>query len=322
MKPETDDIRRTREFGYSHDQAQRMMPFALGAVALGLVLIVPLDGAERAENWALGWLVVAAALVFIGIIVWRRTQPNDPYIVVSERGVLFKLVSDRVVPWDEIIAVDTHYVSAPRDFLSTKVVRLKVSERFFEAYARDKVFDSVTALDGDPSEIYLAYAITVPHDEMLGAISRRWRAYSHHAERTGGPQEPAGWDIGDAPTPTGRRRVSVAERARSFEGLGAFLRLLAGGSPGVALGNFVALAAIASLLTNLMGYWSTGAQVRGRERAAESKAWHEKHEAERQRIDAEIKRAEERFERAFRCMDESFNRYAGTPPSPECANQD
>ncbi|MFN3868916.1 MAG: hypothetical protein ACK4MF_07625 [Hyphomicrobiaceae bacterium] len=322
MQPRTDDIRRTLEYGYSHDQAQKMMPFALGAVALGLVMLVPLDGAERSKNVALGLLVVAAALVVVGVVVWRRLQPNEAYIVVSERGVLFKLVSDRIIPWDEIRAVDRDLVSAPRDFLATKVVRLTVSERFFENLKRGKIFYSTTARDGDPAHIYLAYDLKVPHDELYSAICRRWRAYSRHALGGGASEdEPAGWQIGDAAATTHPRRIEASGRVRSFEGTRAFLRLLIGGGAGVVIANLAALAAIVALVTNLLGYWSTNAQIRGRQEAAEWKSWKEKHDERQRALDAEIERSRAKFDLMFKCMNEDFDRSPGAYRSPECQRE-
>lgn len=331
MRPEILDPKRTLEYGHSHDMARSALPWTLGAIALGLFMIFSVDGGSSsrdAKNALLGGIVIAGALLFLGVLVYRRAQPSVPSLVISEQGILFRLVSEKVIPWDEVRDVRRDKVRAGRDFLSTKVVRIALSPAFYERYTEGRWHESVTGESGSrDSAIFLAYYLNVPHEELYVAVRKRWLAFSHRAvgaaaeaidaladsARTHHTRPLAGSGAGVTP-----RRNSVMQRASSFEGLAALGGLVRGASFGQIAGSVTALAIIAALLSNILGLWATEAQVKGRAEAAKWKAWQEQQDREQAAFDAEQKKTREKFDLMFRCMNETFDRGPGATRSAEC----
>lgn len=304
------DIDRTVEYAHSHDLARKFLPFALFGVLLGLFMMTPLDAAEpRSRNFWAGALAIALSVLFFGIIVFRRSQPNRASIVLSPQGIVFRDISDKVIPWNEIREIGSKRVTIPRDVIGVKVTTLVVSERFLASLTQDKWLDSAIASAGSPSEIYVSYFQPPPFAEFHAAVRLRWHAFSQHArglpptalparntnssDRHAGP-EPVG-------TPAGRS--ATVQRAPSFEGLRALGALLRASSPAQVLMIMLALAGIGALLTNRMGFWSTDAQIRSRAQAAEMRAWRKKMDDEQKEREAEQRRFDERMKRAFRCME-------------------
>lgn len=330
MRPDIADTRSTLEYGQSHDLARQFLPWSLGAIAVGLFLLMSLDGNDPdTEAKLLGGMAIAIGIAFLGVVIYRRTQPSVPGLVVSEQGILFRPISEKILPWDEIRDVTRDKVSAPRDFFSTKVVRLEVSPSFYERYTSGTWHESVTGESGDPSAIYLAYYLDVPHEELYLAVRKRWLAFSHHA--AGALPEldliypaavlPAddGRPLAGSATVGARRGGGVMQRATSFESLRALVALLHGSSPGQLLGTVAALAAIVAIVSNMMGVWSTPQQDRGRAEAAKWKNWQEKLDADMKKLDAEQKRIKDMWDREFKCMDEYWARHEnGQRGDPEC----
>lgn len=333
MPAHHDDVRRTLEYGQSHDMARSALPWTLGAIAFGLFILAMRDGGSSdGKDTLLAGIVIAGALVFLGVLTYRRAQPSVPHLVLSEQGIVFRQVSEKLIPWGEIRAVTRDTVSGSKDFFSTTVVRLEVSERFYDSYVQGNWLESVTGSGGDPSAIYLAYYLNVPHDELFAAVGRRWHAFSSHAEGAR-PAEalidsvaPTTASHGDASPLAGSatiatpRRSRVMERASSFEGVQALAGLVHGASWGQLFANAVAVAAIVALATNLLGYWATDAQLKSRAEAAKWKAWHAERDREQREFDEQQERTREKFDRMYKCMDETFKRRdLGISGEPECA---
>lgn len=333
MRTHDTDVKSTLEYGQTHDMARKAVPWTLGAIAIGLfILSEPTGSSSQTKDILLGVIVILGALVFLAILIHRRTQPSVPNLVVSEQGIIYRIVSDQVIPWGEIGNVTPAQVSASRDFFSTKVVRLEVSPAFYERYTQGKWLDSTTGEGGNPSAIYLAYALDVPHEELLAAVSRRWRAFSLRAKDVAPvdayTRSTAKSDAADDNRPlagsraTASSRRSVMERASSFEGLHALVALFGGGSFGRALINLAALGLILALLTNILGYWATDTQLKRRAESAKWKAWQAERDREQREFDENQKRIKEKFDRMFACMDETFRRHdLGIGGDPKCAKE-
>lgn len=333
MPAHHDDVRRTLEYGQSHDMARSALPWTLGAIAFGLFILAMRDGGSSdGKDTLLAGIVIAGALVFLGVLTYRRAQPSVPQLALSEQGIVFRQVSEKLIPWDEIRAVTRDTVSGSKDFFSTKVVRLEVSPQFYERYVQGHWLESVTGSGGDPSAIYLAYYLDVPHDELVAAVQRRWLAFSSHAEGTSRAEgmidcvAPTTASHDDASPLSGfstfamPRRSRVIERASSFEGVQALAGLVHGASWGQLLANTLAIAAIVTIATNLLGYWATEAQLKGRAEAAKWKAWHAERDREQREFDEQQERNREKFDRMYKCMDETFKRRdLGISGEPECA---
>jgi hypothetical protein len=323
MNPAAADPKRTLEYGHSHEMATKALPWTLGAIAMGLFLMSEPTGKADEKGWMLGALVIAIALAFLAALIYRRTQPSVPDLVVSEQGILFRSLSAKIIPWDEIRAVKRDLVSGTKDFLSTRVVRLEVSPQFYERLVEGRWLENVVGESGDPSAVYLAYHLDAPHDELYAAVHLRWRAFSRYGEAAAPADTRSAYDNLPLAGSTARatpRRGRVIERASSFEGVRALGGLFAGGGIATTLGNVVALGLIIALLSNILGLWATDAQLKGRAEAAKWKAWHEERDREQAQFDAEQKKIREKFDRMFACMNETFERRDhGIPGDPECA---
>ncbi len=307
MQRDITDIHRTLEYGQSHVLARKMLPFSLFGVLVGLFLMTPLEGESfQSRNSAFGFIVVILSLALLGMVIHRRLQPSVPSYVLSPQGVLIRDISDKPISWNEIIEVGFADVRANRDLLSTKVVKLTVSHRFYQAVTNGKWLDPVVAEGairiGEPGEFYVSYYQDVPKDEFHSAALLRWHAFSRHAAGKAAPEIPVVVSSEQAPTPA-RARTSVVERGSSIGVTGAFADLVRNAPPGFQLATVVALAGIAAISSNLLGFWSTAGQDRARKSAAESRAQWEKFEADRRATDAEQKRIKDMWSRQFKCMD-------------------
>lgn len=339
MKAEFTDVRRTLEYAQSHDLARQALPVTIFGVLLGLFLMTPLDSAvtER-RNAVVGGIVIAISLVFLGMVIYRRSQPSVPRIVLSPQGIVFLDVSRKVIPWNEIREIGVARVSETRDLVSTKVIKLVVSQRFYQSLTGGIRLQSTVAAIGDPSEIYLAYNHDVPFEALQREVVCRWRAFSRHAGRPSETREDvaaetredvaAEWpvdlpphQVSSAQSPS--RGGGVIQRASSFEGTRAFGPLISTSSPGQFLAIVASLAGIAALLGNLAGLWSTDAQVRGRTKAAEWRQWQERHDANRKASDDDQRRTRDMWDRKFKCMDEywALHERGGYKKDPECMRE-
>lgn len=304
MKRDIADIHRTLEYAQSHDLARQMLPVALVGILLGLFFLTPLDGRDvEGRNALLGWLVISGSLAFLAVVIYRRQQPTVPSVVVSPQGVIFRDVSETAIAWNDIVEVDEALVSAARDFTSTRVVKLVLTPYAFEAVTGRKIYDSVVA-SAMNSEIYISYYHSVPVDELRRALRLRWHAFSYYGKRAlrdastaFGVEDAASkgsHEAGHAARPSASNPV---QRVRRFEGLRAFGALVSSSSPGQLVASGIAAAGILLLLTNNVGLWSTGAQERGRARAAEWRATQERWAREQKAVDEQVRRTRELWDR-------------------------
>ena len=182
MKREVTDVHRRLEYAQSHDLARKALPLTLWGIALGMFMLAALNGNPIPPKhfWA-GIAVFIMSVSFLAIVLYRLKVTSVPRIVLTREGVLFTEFSEKLIPWNEIIDVGVAKVAMPRDLIATRVTKLVVSLSFFDRSARGKLWDGVTALEGDPSEIYLAYFQPPPFDEFQTAVRMRWQAFSRHA---------------------------------------------------------------------------------------------------------------------------------------------
>lgn len=328
--PVISDVRRTLEYAHSHEQVRRFLPFAPAGIALGLFLMTSLDGSpvEPKIIW-LGSAVVALSLGLLCVLIYRRVQPSVPGIVLSPQGVLFLDFSDKVIAWNEIREVGFASVSASRDLFATNVMRLVVSQRYYNTLTNGTWHDSVVAREGDPSEIYLSYYRPLPMGEFAEAVRLRWLAFSQHAKdrpaevflSAGEPA--AGAMSGPSATVPARRGAGVVQRAQSFAAARALVALLRCSTRLQLLAIAASLACIVALVTNQMGAWSTPAQDRGRAKAAEWRAWQQKFDASRKATDEEQRRLQDMWDKKFKCMDAywSLHERGAYKQDPDCMRE-
>ncbi|MDX2308140.1 MAG: hypothetical protein NW216_07880 [Hyphomicrobium sp.] len=330
MDPEIADVQRTLEFAQSHELARRFLPAPFVGAAIGLVLVTPFDGRDvEGGPMLLGSAVILISLASLGVIIYRRMSPSVPSIVLSPQGILFRDLSEKVIPWNEIRSVGIAFVQEARDFNSTKVTKLTVSKGFFRMLTAGHFHLSVMAVESDAPEIYLSYYHRLPFDEFHGAVQRRWHAFSHHASGKTLPPEfairasSANEDtrtLAGSRGPAPRTSGIAIERAQSFPGFRAFAALLGSSSPVSLSVTAFALAAIVALVTNNMGLWSTQQQIEGRARAAEWRQWNERFEADRKAMDEKLEKDQQERDKAFACMDQYWSQHElGTyTKDPDC----
>lgn len=178
MRPEAEAIYEKREYAHSHQTARGLMLFGLVCFLFGSFLIVSQRGPYGdTKGLVFGGLAIAVALAafFIGYRTGR--QPSVARIVLSAEGVLFRDVSDRLIPWHDVKDVGTADVMMEGDINSTKVTKLVVSRAFIQSLDLSSPFDSRIVRVGEPSEIYLSYYHKLPVDEFHAAVLSRWQAF-------------------------------------------------------------------------------------------------------------------------------------------------
>lgn len=298
------DITSTLEYGHSHRLARQVLVGSLFGIALGLLLLISLDGRDTdGKQKFFGGVVLAASLALIGVAIFRRMQPNKPSIVISRAGVLYRDVSEVVIPWSEIKTVGYDHVSHVRDLTSTKVVKLEVSPAFYQKYSRGRWLDSVIGINGDPAAIYISYYHSLPVDEAHDEIMRRWQYYTRQAgslysdaDLARPLAEPAARASAASP------RTNAIRSASSAGASNALASLIKEQSLGERAATSIALTAIAALLTNASGVWSTAAQVRNRASSAEWKAKMQQFDADMKASDEEQRKSRVKWDAISKCM--------------------
>jgi hypothetical protein len=300
------DVDRTLEFAHTRAAAQQFFPYTFVGLLVGLFLMSPVGGvAGSARNPLLGAVIIALSLGMIALLAHRTRQPDIARIVLSRDGVLFRDLSERLIPWGAILEVDVTRVSKPGDLLSEEVTQLVVSKAFFRELKADRwLIPSVIARGGDASAIYISYFHTLPRETFHAAVLERWRAFGPQAE---------GVRQSD-------RFISTAPSRHVVPGLAAATprgNSQSGSAPLPAIGDtFVALLKTASLrhrlviglacvgmailFANHFGLWTTAGQIREREEAAKLEAWKRDIDASRKATEEERRRWQERMDRAFR----------------------
>ncbi len=311
MRPEITDVACRLEYGQTHDVARQHLPYALIGILLGLFLLTPFDGRTLSGKPALaGVIALLMSFVYLGFILYRAIQPSIPNIVLSPDGVLFRQVSDKPIPWNVIEEIGTAKVRASRDFFSTRVAMLVVSESYYNSLDLSFFTERVIGEGGDPSAIYISYYTPPPLYEFQTALRCRWEAFSRHAGGREARVEAPGGAAGRAPL--ARRPGGAIQRMESLPAARALAALVRTSSAGQLMMSMVALAGIMALGANNLGLWSTARQREGLAEAEKWRQWRLEQEARQKAFDAEQRRLKDSFDRAFRCMDRSARN------DPEC----
>ena len=146
------DINSTLEYGHSHRLARQVFIGSLFGIALGLVLLISIDGREiEGKHQFFGGIILAGSLVLIGVAILsahaaEQTEHCDfpPWRTLPRHitGHNSRGANRRASGYDR--------VSHGRDLTSTKVVKLDVSPAFYNKYSRGRWLDFVTGMSGDP----------------------------------------------------------------------------------------------------------------------------------------------------------------------------
>jgi hypothetical protein len=184
-----DDVQRTLSFT-TQKVVVGSLPLALGLLLLGLVAarFTDRDGAIA------GWLLIVFSLVGIGFIVWRRTTPGPPMLVLSPDGIDLRIIGVKVVriPWREIRAIDSGDVvgsvwlsRGPTSITFKDVTSVLVSRSFYEAhihvdswFMRGPGWDANFQPHDEVAKVIIHHEpLSLDPKELRAAIEARWRAF-------------------------------------------------------------------------------------------------------------------------------------------------
>lgn len=317
------DLHSTLEYGQSHDLARQLFPTALVGIAIGFVLLTSFDGKDVEVSQVMsGGALIAISVGLLALILYRLTRPSISHIILSPRGILFTGVSQSIIPWGEVREVGVTHVRAVEEATSTKVTKIVVSQQFYNSITRIRSIDSVVAMAGNPSEIYLSYYHRLPFEEFHNAVVARWRAFSPYA---GDDREQL---AAPAPSPdphkfTSPSHSSAVRRADSILSGRTLSELARKLTPLQKVVSGAALVGIVVLVANMLGIWSTATQREGRAKAAEWRAKWEQFEADRRTSDAERRRVDEMWDQKFKCLDDASKSFEvrSNAPDPACVGK-
>jgi hypothetical protein len=194
MSETADDPRRPIQFGSLHKTALKMLPFSIGATALGGFMAY--DAMEnpygRRDQWE-GWLMLCIGLAFTIIILVRLGQKNRQSLFLSPLGVKYADIGNAIIPWSEVVSVDSvdAVFGTGRSRHTVKnATALTVSRAFYDArYETGNPLTSPTAYNIGSFKIRDDTVQVVIDHEMLHvkpsvirkAVEARWRLYGPQA---------------------------------------------------------------------------------------------------------------------------------------------
>jgi hypothetical protein len=192
MTSKIEDFDKTLEYAHSHGNARRLLVAGFVALAMGTFIVVSSAGWQTdSKAILLGTVAIAGAIAALAYAVHTLRQPSRPNIVISPDGVLCLDVSDKPIPWNEILAVGRADLSRSGVHFYTKVTELQVSRGFFESLDLGPTPDYLIAVNGSWSNgnrdiIYVGYHQWLPRDEFHEAVLARWKSYrGRRAEHDG-----------------------------------------------------------------------------------------------------------------------------------------
>lgn len=172
MTSDDEDLHDTVAFGSSHGQAMSMLPVALIMTLFGVAVMV-----VAADSVLLGGAIAGLGGALLAVIAVRVAQQPKAAIVVSRDGLLFTDVSQQIIPWREIVAVEFNRVREISAPTKRRVVSIAVSRGFFATLSPKVAWPDEVVWIGEPTWIHLAYyRPDVPVDELAALIRARRRA--------------------------------------------------------------------------------------------------------------------------------------------------
>lgn len=261
----------------------------------------------------------AAILVGIGLAVFalrRRFRRGKPVYVLSPDGVHICWSSSRresFIPWREIKGIDTidivvwHWLARnPRNLHYNDVTVVLVSKQFYQANLHIKSLfqrgpywhQTAFIAKGEMVQCALhAEFVDVEPQQLRAAVEVRWRAFGGEPDRPK-PSVPvvyaARWpDRTEATAVPGRKVVAAGGTPRPISAWEAIKIVLP-------------LIGIVVAGSNLLGLWSTDAQVVALAKKREWQEWNARYERERRELDERSRKQREEIDEAMR---RAFTRY-------------
>lgn len=188
MTSTIEDIHKTLKYAHSHGNARRLLVAGFLALVAGTLVVASSEGWKTdSKGMLVGTAAIAGSIAALAYAVHTLRQPSRPNIVLSPDGVLCLDVSDKPIPWNEILDVGRAKVSPSGVHFYTKVTELQVSRSFFESLDLGPAPSHLIAVKGSWSNgnrdiIYVAYHQWLPRDEFHEAVLARWKTY--HKRRT------------------------------------------------------------------------------------------------------------------------------------------
>ncbi|RXT57254.1 hypothetical protein B6S44_02125 [Bosea sp. Tri-44] len=261
----------------------------------------------------------AAILVGIGLTAFallRRARRGKPVYVLSPEGAHIRWSSSRkesFIPWHEIKGVDTiditvrHWLTRyPQNLDYHDVTVVLVSKQFYQAnlhikslFQRGPYWSQTNFIPrGDMIQCALhGELVSVEPQQLRAAVEARWRAFGGEPDRPR-PSVPvvyaARWpDEDNAAAVPGRKVVAAGEGPRPFSAWDTVKIVLP-------------LIGIVVAGSNLLGIWSTDAQIQALARKREWQEWNARYERERRELDERLRKQREEIDEAMR---RAFTRY-------------
>ena len=295
MHPDIRNASKTLEYGHSHVRAMRGLPMALGALLVGLFLVSSLGSTPRDKHVIAGYVALLIGFGLLARIVYLRLAPSKPSLVLSPKGILHRLATDKLIPWDEVKEVRSEDIkvrmSRGPDITHRGVTVICVPQRFKEtlvgpvtwsswgSYGNPQFNDNGRAFEVRifPREVY------ADPQELRAAVETRWREFGR-----------------DAPPPMAAATTSVPTFSVKDLGRQAQARAAPGRAaeftPLTATATLLLGLAIVALGTNVMGLWQTQAQRDARARKAEWDARFKAMEDDSRRIAEQQRRTDKMWD--------------------------
>lgn len=294
MHPDVQNASKTLEYGHSHVRAMRGLPLALGMLLLGLFLVSSLGSTPRDKHVIAGYVALLIGAGLLARIAYLRLTPSLPSLVLSARGIEHRLATDKLIPWDEVVDVESEDVTVRMSrgpgITHRGVTVISVPQRFKETLAGPITWTSWGSF-GNPqfNDNGRAFEIRIfPKEvyadpqELRTAVETRWRAFGR-----------------DAPPP-----LATAEGSATFSVKDLGRHTQAREKPGAApvftpltaTATIVLAIAIAVLGSNVLGIWQTQAQREAEARKAEWDARFKAIEDDSRRITEQMRKTDKMWE--------------------------
>ena len=183
MNAKATDVHRTLEYGSTVITTLIWIP--LVALVLGLLSLVY----PTPETIIPGWLCLSIGAGWLAYALFRQFKTEKPLLVLSPDGILYRNVSDNLIPWQEILNITTTELTdrsgaVKQTFKNITVIW--VSRRFHETavlpgaplWRRTPGWEGNFIPKGPQIGILILHGLlSVPSAPLRAEIEARWRAF-------------------------------------------------------------------------------------------------------------------------------------------------
>lgn len=200
MSIEATDIRRT--LAYRTDGVfLQGVPSALWLILLGLIARM-IDMGDDLKLTLAGWALIIVGIGWIGIALYRRSQPAKPLFILSPAGIYYRIpcVREFLVPWTEIQGVDTIHLTTmhratpnPRPVMFDNVTVVLISKALYDQkifidspLLRGPGWENIFIPQGEFVQFLLHHELVTADPRALrNAVESRWLAFRDQPKGNG-----------------------------------------------------------------------------------------------------------------------------------------